>query len=753
MFTNARGVNIHGGHFNNIGRDQINYTTEPLQLLWQLIHDVGAGYNSETRYPPPQCHPKTRQDVLNLLLDWIHDDSPHSIMWLYGPAGAGKSAIAQTIAETAHDQNMLAASFFFWREDPKRNNPRYIFLSLAHDLAHSIPELREYIEQAIRANPRILQASLEDQFEKLILEPCRSLSRERRHRGVLVIDGLDECDKGQTQQRVLYIFAKALLEVMPFRILICSRPEPAIRDAFNTDGFRAYLCRVALDDSSSSFWDIEIFLKSEFERIRTSPRYQHIPFPFPWPTPGVIYELAQKASGQFIYAKTVVKFVDNEYFNPCKQLEDILHPKIDLDPESNSPFHDLDMLYHQILSSSPRRSELWNVMQVLLSTALPDARILYERTPRTIEDLLLLQEGDVLSILCGMHSVLHIGGPNDTIRILHASFGDFLRDSSRSGCFFVGNDEDLHGFLAYRYLRVIDHRSQVSGEVIPWELFDVFKRAWMNWGYHCSKSNLNDDVLDALRAVIRQNSSSMKALGSYITGCFRGDEDRYRMAHMTKTFLHQAGLTLRRLRANPSDRYTDIIQRFSDCRKGFLFQADQPVSGSLNHVIDRLSYYLISDRMMSVPPRLSGKVISIGNDYSCTRAEEATSLSFLPCSESTFCNVYHIQLSVAMIKRAGVEMRNAESWNFSSTLSKVLELCDPCPKLLDLLPLVITGIHGYRLRDDLLEWLQSSPPEYKSQTLPLIEQIRQYRGQNVLRDFVVMGRNRIGHGGSDNKPI
>ncbi|ESK86939.1 nwd2 [Moniliophthora roreri MCA 2997] len=728
MFTNARRVNINGGHFNNVGRDQINYSAEPLQLLWQLVYDVGAGYNSETRYPPPQCHPETRRDVLKLLRDWIRGDSSHSIMWLFGPAGAGKSAIAQTIAEKTHKHNRLAASFFFWRGDPKRNNPKYIFLSLAHNLAHSIPELREYIEQAIRANPRILQASLEDQFEKLILEPCRFLPRPRCRPGSLIVDGLDECDKGQTQQRVLYILAKALPEDMPFRILVCSRPEPAIRDAFNTDRFRAYLRRVALDDSFSSFRDIKIFLSSEFERIRISPHYHHIPFPFPWPAPGVVYELAQKASGQFIYAKTVIKFVNNENFNPCEQLEHILHPDIDLNLESGSPFHDLDVLYHQILSSSPRHSKVRDVMQALLAAALPDVFLSYKQTPRSIEDLLFLHEGDVLSILCGMHSVLKIGGPYDEIRILHASFGDFLRDSSRSGYFYVGNDEDLHGFLAYRYLRVIDRSSQVSDrnrEVIPWEQSNMLNHAWENWGYHCSESNLNDDVLDALRAAVRQNSNFMKLLGSYFTGFFC-DGGLYRMADTTETFLRQAGITLQRSRANPSDRYADITQGLSDCKSGFLFQADWPVSGErLNHVIDRLCRSIITGNGMPVLPQLSGKVVSIGNDCSCTRAKKATSLSFLRCSESTFRNIYHIQLSVAIVKRVGFAMRNANSWYSPSALSKVLELCDPCPELLNLLPPLLAEIKSRLDRDRVLEWLQSSPPEYKSQTLPLIEQIRQ----------------------------
>ncbi|EEB94165.1 hypothetical protein MPER_07068, partial [Moniliophthora perniciosa FA553] len=136
MFRNTRGFNISGGQFNNVGRDQINNTTthyhstdrKPVtfQNLYEEVKDVGASYDSEVRDLPSD-----------------------RILWLYGPAGAGKSAIAQTVAETAREENILVASFFFSRADSKRNNPKYIFLSIAYQLAHSIPELREPIERAI----------------------------------------------------------------------------------------------------------------------------------------------------------------------------------------------------------------------------------------------------------------------------------------------------------------------------------------------------------------------------------------------------------------------------------------------------------------------------------------------------------------------------------------------------------------------------------------------------------------------------
>jgi hypothetical protein len=60
--------------------------------------------------------------VLRTIEKWIVGQDDHSrIPWLYRPAGAGKSAIAQTVAESTAKQKNLAASFFFFRSSPDRN--------------------------------------------------------------------------------------------------------------------------------------------------------------------------------------------------------------------------------------------------------------------------------------------------------------------------------------------------------------------------------------------------------------------------------------------------------------------------------------------------------------------------------------------------------------------------------------------------------------------------------------------------------
>ncbi|KAI3609901.1 nwd2 [Moniliophthora roreri] len=480
MFANSHSFRIDGGQFNIAG-----HNSDPLRDLWDAIKDVGASHNSEMRYPPPKCHPNTRQKVLRMIHKWVYSTSWwDGILWLYGPAGAGKSAIAQTIAETGQREGFLLSSFFFSRGDPKHNNPKSLFLTISHALAASIPELQPLIEQALRSNPTILQASLEEQYEKLIAEPCGLLAELLCFPWLIVIDGLDECDGSREQQRILSILG-TLIQKIRLRILICSRPEPPIHEILNIDALCPYLHHIVLDDTFSPGHDISTFLIKEFQRIHAKHAFQHIPFPVPWPAPGVVGELVQKASGQFIYAATVIKFIDNEYCNPCAQLETILHPEpqLDLDPESRSPFHDLDTLYHQILSSCPQHSKLQNVIWVIV---LPPTIYGLDTTPENIEALLMLHDGEVISTLWGMHSILKIGQHDQEICILHASFGDKCAQ---------------HSLLATQLLHVIDHYSQIDEDSLSDAQSTVLDYAWFQWEYHCSESNFNASVLEALQSV------------------------------------------------------------------------------------------------------------------------------------------------------------------------------------------------------------------------------------------------------------
>ena len=161
----------------------------------------GAFHDSGERFDPPQCHPGTRLKVTEHITNWIYgkENTENSVMWLHGAAGAGKSAIAQRIAELFHEANILLASYFASnRADPRRMNANYIIPTISYQIASTIPAARLLIEEEITRDPLIFTRSLEAQMVALIVRPLQPLvttgffADPTSARRLVIIDGLDE---------------------------------------------------------------------------------------------------------------------------------------------------------------------------------------------------------------------------------------------------------------------------------------------------------------------------------------------------------------------------------------------------------------------------------------------------------------------------------------------------------------------------------------------------------------------------------
>jgi hypothetical protein len=147
----------------------------------------GAAHDSPERGPDaPKCAPETRKAVQEEILSWTghgdRDVSPTMILWLSGPAGAGKTAIAGLIADACQSQGWLAASFFFSGfvpTSPDRRSHMCLMPTLAYHLVQqsAIPELRDTILESITENPSVFEKCLEQQLEFLILGLCATLAR------------------------------------------------------------------------------------------------------------------------------------------------------------------------------------------------------------------------------------------------------------------------------------------------------------------------------------------------------------------------------------------------------------------------------------------------------------------------------------------------------------------------------------------------------------------------------------------------
>ena len=238
---------------------------------------LGGIYNSLERQQldAPKCHPNTRKAVIKRIIDWIREpiDSEVLILWLYGAAGAGKSAIAHTLAEICENRGWLVASFFFWKSAGERNNVNRFVATIAHQVALAIPASRELIGAAVDYSPFIFQQSVDVQLSKLVIEPLRQLFSGGIVFDisplVIIIDGLDECQGADIQSGLIKSLVAAFHN-FPFRIriLIASRPEVYLRSTFNSSSVQPVLARLALSDEYSPEEDIYCFLKDSFDKIR-----------------------------------------------------------------------------------------------------------------------------------------------------------------------------------------------------------------------------------------------------------------------------------------------------------------------------------------------------------------------------------------------------------------------------------------------------------------------------------------------------
>lgn len=159
------------------------------------------------------------------------------MFWLYGSAGCGKSAIAQTFAEECDKAGRLGAAYFFSRPN-RYNNPNTVIPTIAYQLAMHCAEYKLILGSRLDQDPLLSTKMLSVQFKSLLTEPFTHLqqhqSKSLRKPFVIILDGLDECE-GQNAQRELIRLINELVQEkcdLPLLWLICSRPEAHLRSAF-----------------------------------------------------------------------------------------------------------------------------------------------------------------------------------------------------------------------------------------------------------------------------------------------------------------------------------------------------------------------------------------------------------------------------------------------------------------------------------------------------------------------------------------
>jgi len=408
----------------------------------------------------------TREAIIQEILDWLKKvTKSSSILWLRGPAGHGKTALEFTIAEICRQEGLLIGSFFFSNRIANCSDGGALFTTLATQLMQALPSTARHIDKAIRHDPHIFEKALETQTKALIFEPIKRVATMARvinivtfgmksYPTLIVIDGLDECAGIDVQDEIIRIIGDLVQNLrLPLKFLIASRPEPNLCEAFEKlqsklpkDSFSTLI----LTEDALSRRDIQIYFERKFSELRARHRY----LPAEWPGPDIILRLVDKASGQFVYATTIVIYISSPDDRPDDRLDIIL--KLLDTPVGDAPYAPLDQLYTLIVHSVPakhRGSVLQILGQLIVVRELDGQRDIIgglSKSSRT-EQILDLRNGDIKRLLRTLHSVIDV---DEDLKLLHASFSDFLLDPLRSVDFFVDLVESRK-MLGLAYIQAI----------------------------------------------------------------------------------------------------------------------------------------------------------------------------------------------------------------------------------------------------------------------------------------------------------
>ena len=114
----------------------------------------------------PVCHPDTRKTIIGEIMSRIGDPSrTSSVLWFNGPAGAGKTAIAQSLCKLCVAAQWLAGSFFFSRHAAGRSNAEFLFPTISLALSYAIPNVGKIIDAIVAHDPSIPTKALEIQLQ------------------------------------------------------------------------------------------------------------------------------------------------------------------------------------------------------------------------------------------------------------------------------------------------------------------------------------------------------------------------------------------------------------------------------------------------------------------------------------------------------------------------------------------------------------------------------------------------------------
>jgi hypothetical protein len=425
-----------------------------------LLRAEGARFDAGTRQDESGCLKDTRVDLLNQIDSWIMDDGEDA-PWMFvlqGLAGTGKSTIAHTVCRQARERGLLGASFFFSRDEADCSNPFLVFTTIAYQLAtatnqdhtatNQYPQFRNALNNILKNDPDVVGLTLEQQLDKLLVDPIHAAADDMSTAPLIVIDAVDECTHYRSQILSLLCIMRAKLPIS-LKLFISFRPEHDLQTLISSHNTPSGTQSFILHDVDASVvrGDIERFLRFRLSKVATNSEID----PNVWPSAEEISALAKESNKLFIFAVTIVKFIEDTDDDPQSTLKSVMRTLSVMKAKHTdgpSPYERLDRLYQQVIEHAFTKTSAEDAFE-RFRTVVGAVTSLCDTLPaRVLGHLLNIEAREIRRVLLRFHSLVIVPDDDNDIRLIHPSFRDFMTQRCPVTCRYYINPSDCHRKLA-----------------------------------------------------------------------------------------------------------------------------------------------------------------------------------------------------------------------------------------------------------------------------------------------------------------
>jgi hypothetical protein len=396
----------------------------------------------KARRPKPigGCSPGTREDIFSQIYRWLDNPRKPNILWIKGHPGSGKTSVASTLVERlkkSKEKILLASSFFFERDNSDFTSPSVFWSQVAYDLAQIYPAFAAGVVAVLEDGDLNFNTTpVDEQFSYLIsnhLAILAALPDKNPPRFVVVVDAVDECggfgqDSSKERRQLLSTLRRwSEMDSALFKLIITSRDEGPMSQILPQIASTIELSLA----TPNARKDIRRYLGIEIKRVVDEyvQDGQGEETLHAWPTPALLRQLTAMAGGLFVWAKTLINFLETG--NPRDQLEFILQG------EDMGEDGDINVLYRKILKLSfnqngpPKESVLRDFRAVVGTIVVAKRPLDSAAEIKCYMGLAGVKESSWKDVRRRLASVMEHG--SDTLRFQHNSFVEFLI-SDAPGC-------------------------------------------------------------------------------------------------------------------------------------------------------------------------------------------------------------------------------------------------------------------------------------------------------------------------------